>query len=221
MKVRRLNALIWTANVLAIGAITAFGLHSFVLHAPTLLGVQAPRAVPLANLDDDRISCGSLRELPNPLAETDAAAPEVQAVHLIGTMADTAYLYLVGRQTYVNAYLDESVDARELAGWKLKRVTVRSAAFSTPEGERVLALRDGPTGAPAPVRIPDAVSRLEEAFKRTLTADEAYALIQELGEEVMASMMNSKERKVRELAHRLFELARQGGERQKTNPRPL
>lgn len=137
-------------------------------------------------------------------------------------------------------------EVAELAGWRLKRVTPSSAIFSTPAGEQILpiqliAVSEPATGATdllvlVEPQAPDSVrSLLDEAadlYKRGYLAEAAskielalefrpasgtiYAFMMRAGEDLVASIMNSRDERMRNLGHRLFELAKSGGERRRT-----
>ena len=153
-------------------------------------------------------------------------------------MADTAYLFLTGRKLYVNAYVGEPIregglEVSELSGWQLKSITSKGAVFSTPKGEVSLGLSQGPASLAAATpgsadrrtpldvavelfkdgRLEDACAVFEEAIRQRPASAAVYAFMKRAGEDVIASLMNSKDEKIRAIGYRLFELAKPGGER--------
>jgi hypothetical protein len=158
--------------------------------------------------------------------------------------AATAYLFLAGRKLFVNAYAGEPIreaatgrEVSELSGWRLKSITSRGALFSTPQGELTLTLAPGPASlvaaasGPAEVRtaldvaaellkdgrVEDACIVLEEAFWQRPTTDAVYAFMKRVGEDVIASMMNSRDGRIKAIGYRLFELAKPSGDRVRTS----
>ena len=152
----------------------------------------------------------------------------------------TAYLFLAGRKLFVNAYVGEPIrdpgtggEVAELSGWRLKSVTSKGAVFSTPRGDNTLNLSDGrallATAIPNPEkeltlldvavelyqdgRIDDACIVFDEAIRQRPSNDAVYAFMKRVGEAVVASMMNSKDERVRTIGYRLFELAKPAGDR--------
>lgn len=245
---KRVNALLWIGNVALILGITSFTLNSFILRKTSNRVVEPserpPRVPPPAELRDTV----SLAGLPNPLKDFIRMAQD-DAVCLIGIdgiagdpNAATAYLFLVGRKVYVNAYAGELIrdattgrEVSELLGWRLKSITSKGAVFSTPRGEQTLNLAPGPASLVASIldpsdvrttldvavelfkdgRVEDACVVFEVAFRQHPSSDAVYAFMKRVGEDVIATMMNSKDGKIKAIGYRLFELAKPGGERRR------
>jgi hypothetical protein len=251
---RRLNALLWTANALMIIVIVAFAFQYLVFAEHRTWSPAPPLPVTCGGAPEGA-DAGALCRLHNPL-RPDQNPPLVRFILLIGTdrvLGDpdgiTAYLELPARKLNVNAYRAEPVldstgrELAELAGWRLKSVTSKSALFSTPKGDVTLQLVEGTASMAALPAGPDRVenrmtsqddvrsalneatdlykqgrlaesrAKFDEAFRMKPSADVVYALIRRMGEDVFVSMMTSKDEKTREVGYRLFELAKPGGER--------
>lgn len=144
MRVKSANRLVWICNLLLIGALVAFGFHAFILPGSEPMDVRPPQGVPAIIDPVDDVSLDPLGTLANPL-KPHLVAPQDETVRLIGTLAGTAYLFLARRRTFVNAYVDEAIDVEELRGWRLRAVSGDSARFSTPLGDQVLPLQEGPS----------------------------------------------------------------------------
>lgn len=242
MNAKRANALLWSGNVVLI-----LGIVSFIFRENPTRGSDAPEILPRVPPPLEASNSHALGGLPNPLKEP-VHPPQDDLVWLIGAdrianepSADTAYLFIVGRHVNVNAYVDEPIrdetaerEVAELAGWRLKRVTSKSAVFSTPGGERILHLRENKavrasTSSRVDVRrmlqeaadlyrlglLAESVAKFEEAFLQKPTSDMVYSFIKSAGEEVIASLMNSKDERLCRIGYRLFELAKPGGELQR------
>ena len=234
---KRANAFIWTINVLLIAGIFVITIQLFLFPKPRIRDVKPVEPLPIENLLVERVEPPEI-PLPSPV------------VLLIGIdrikddSAATAYLYLVGRKIYVNAYAGEVIrdattgrEVSELSGWRLKSITSKGAVFSTPLGEQTLALAPGPdslvaaASGPAEARttldvavellkdgrVEDACVVLEEAFRQRPSTDAVYAFLKRVGEEVLASMMNSRDERIRTIGYRIFELAKPSGDRVRTS----
>src|SRR6266850_8114486 len=59
----------------------------------------------------------------------------------------------------------------------------------------------------------EAASKFEEAFQKQPSSDIVYAFVQRAGADAVASMMTSKEEKIRNAGYRLFELSKPAGDR--------
>ncbi|HZN61345.1 MAG TPA: hypothetical protein VFC90_02965 [Planctomycetota bacterium] len=59
----------------------------------------------------------------------------------------------------------------------------------------------------------EAYAKFEEALQKQPTSDIIYAYMKRVGEDVIASMMNSKDEAMKTMGYRLFELAKPAGER--------
>jgi hypothetical protein len=170
---KRANALLWTGNVLLIIGIVAFAFQFLILPETETRVIESPITVPPYGKDPDPTDPTALGKLPNPLVPSRTIeAPGVTrgSVKLLGTFrilddpeGDTAYLELPSRRLNVNAYVgqpirDEStgVEVSDLAGWKLKSVTPRSATFTLSGGEeRTLEIEEITAAAPtAPGSVP-------------------------------------------------------------------
>jgi CheY-like chemotaxis protein len=64
-------------------------------------------------------------------------------------------------------------------------------------------------------KFKESYSKFEEALQKQPSSDVIYAFMQRVGDDVIASMMNSKEENLKAMGHRLFELAKPAGERQR------
>lgn len=240
---RRLNALLWTINVLLIIGIVAFAFTVFAPSKRHVCDLAPPVSFDLDSRPRECLEVGPLSALPNPLLHSKHDVPGID-VHLIGTdriagdlRSDTAYLFIASRKLHVNAYVGEPIrdtggrDVPEMAGWRLKSITSKGAVFATPQGERSLDLVQGPatvaTATPRSDldlaadlfkdgRIEDACVVFEEALRRHPSSDAVYAFIKRAGEEVLVSMLNSKDGKLKAIGYRLFELAKPGGDRRRT-----
>jgi hypothetical protein len=195
--VKRVNAILWTANVLLIVGIVAFAFQFLILQEVRPREVDAPLSLPVGPPIQDVVDTKFLRELANPVKSTGPLTPGVARtgpVRLIGTDrvvgepgSDTAYIVLVNRNLFLNAYVGEPIrdrtaeeDVPELRGWKLKKVTPTEAIFETPGEEITLKLDEysaapaagpGPTGGPP---LPGgAASSPWEPKKYTTTKDQA------------------------------------------------
>jgi len=241
MKVRSANVLLWSANILLIFGIFALA-AALVFKSRSTPQIDPPGSIRVIPNPADNADVTALRDLPNPLRAVELAVSR-DLVLLIGIDAiknnptsHTAYLYLVGRKVGVNAYVDEPIrdgasglEVPELAGWRLKRVVSKGAVFETPEGERTLKIAEIPAAVVAAAdarsqlkyaaelyangRVEDACFAFEVAFLRLPSHDVVYAFIKEAGVEVIVSMMNSKDEKLKMIGYRLFEMAKPGGER--------
>ena len=153
--------------------------------------------------------------------------------------SQTAYLFIASRKLHVNAYVGEPIrdiggwEVPEMAGWRLKSITSKGAVFATPQGDRSLDLVQCPAtvaaATPGPDdtrtvldvavelfkdgRLEDACVVFEEAFRQPLSSAAVYDFVKRAGEDAIASMMNSKDERIREIGYRIFELAKPGGER--------
>lgn len=181
--VKRVNAFLWTVNVLLIVGIVAFAFQFLILQEVRPIEVDPPLSVPMLPPDQTgMVDPKSLRELPNPVkAPVGINKDPVRTgpVRLIGTDrvvgepgSDTAYIVLVNRNLFLNAYVGEAIrdrsteeDVPELKGWKLKKVSPTEAVFETPAETITLKLDEyaaapaapgtpsgtaGPPGTPAP-----------------------------------------------------------------------
>ncbi|HZL72049.1 MAG TPA: hypothetical protein VFC86_06295 [Planctomycetota bacterium] len=246
---KRANAFIWTINVLLIAGIFVITIQLFLFPKPRTRGVKPVEPLPIENLLVERLDASALTSPSNPLLPPEIRPPS-PGVLLIGIdrikddSAATAYLYLVGRRIYVNAYAGEVIrdattgrEVSELSGWRLKSITSKGAVFSTPQGEKTLPLAPGPdslvaaawhppeerTGLDVAVelykdgRLDDACVVFEESFRRQWSNDAVYAFMVRAGEEVIASMMNSRDERIRTIGYRIFELAKPSGDRVRTS----
>ncbi len=156
---KKANALIWIGNVFLIIGIVAFAFQFLILPEARTPGVEPPISVPTGGLPQDPTDPQALAKLPNPLLPQVGPTPTDKPrgpIRLIGTVrflddltSDIAYLELPTRKLNVNAYVGEpvrddstGVEVPELAGWKLKSVTPKSALFSTPNGDQTLHLEE-------------------------------------------------------------------------------
>ena len=246
---KRANAFIWTINVLLIAGIFVITIQLFLFPRPRTRGVKPVEALPIEGLLVERLDASALTSHSNPLLPPEIPL-QSQVVLLIGIdrikddSAATAYLYLVGRKIYVNAYSGEVIrdpttgrEVSELSGWRLKSITSKGAIFSTPQGEQTLALAPGPaswvtaawhppverTGLDVAVelykdgRLEDACVVFEVSFRQQWSNDAVYAFLVRAGEEVIASMMNSKDERIKRIGYRIFELAKPSGDRVRTS----
>jgi HEAT repeat protein len=62
-------------------------------------------------------------------------------------------------------------------------------------------------------KFKEAYAKFEEALQKQPTSDIIYAYMKRVGEDVIASMMNSKDEPMKTMGYRLFELAKPAGER--------
>lgn len=62
-------------------------------------------------------------------------------------------------------------------------------------------------------KFKESYSKFEEALQKQPTSDLIYAYMERVGQDLIASMMNSKDENLRNVGHRLFELAKPAGER--------
>ena len=194
--VKRVNAFLWTANVLLIVGIVAFAFQFLILQEVRPIEVDPPLS--LAQSPPDKgmmVDPKFLRELPNPVkAPVDRTKDPVRTgpVRLIGTDrvvgepgSDTAYIVLVNRNLFLNAYVGEAIrdrsteeDVPELKGWKLQKVTPTEAIFETPGDTITLKLDEyaaapaapgnpgGTSGPPGPPAPPSAWERARYASRK-------------------------------------------------------
>ena len=168
---RRLNAVLWTGNVLLIIGIVAFAFQFLIFQDARTRGVEAPVTVPPGGSTLDPTDTQALAKLPNPLLPpkpTEREKGPSGPVKLIGTVSfvdapedSMAYVVLPARNLNVNAYVGEPVrdesagqEVSEMSGWRLKSVTPKTAVFSTPEGEKTLHLEEITASAPVATGIP-------------------------------------------------------------------
>ena len=62
-------------------------------------------------------------------------------------------------------------------------------------------------------KFPESYAKFEQALQKQPSSDLVYAFMQRVGEDVIASMMTSKEENLRGMGYRLFELSKPAGER--------
>ena len=149
---KRANAFIWAINVLLIAGIFVITIQLFLFPRPRTRGVKPVEPLPMEGLLVERLDASALTSHSNPLLPPEIPL-QSHVVLLIGIdrikddSAATAYLYLVGRKIYVNAYAGEVIrdpttgrEVSELSGWRLKSITSKGAVFSTPQCKQTLAL---------------------------------------------------------------------------------
>jgi len=245
---RRLNAILWTGNVLLIIGIVAFAFQVLMFAEHRTDAPASPVSLTVCPKASDRADVTALSELRNPL-RLEKNLPLGYLVLLIGIdrilddpAGITAYLELPARKLNVNAYLAEPVrdstgqEIAELSGWLLKKVTPKSAVFTTPDGEVTLQLQEITASSASSKAVPTRDTRLstsqddvrtalneaaelyrqgrlaesgvkfEEAFRMRPSSDTVYALIQRVGADVVATMMTSEDEKIRNFGYRLFEV---------------
>jgi hypothetical protein len=164
---KRVNALLWTGNVVLIIGIVAFAFQFLIFPEARPRQVDPPETVPPQGKVDDPTDVTPLSRLPNPVIPRINTPPPGQhgQVRLIGTdrikgepESDTAYMEVVSRKLHVNAYVGETIldgpsgqEVGELSGWRLKNVTSKTAVFTTPAGEQTLQLDETTiSSAPGP-----------------------------------------------------------------------
>jgi hypothetical protein len=240
---KRATALLWTANVLVILAIAALvnparptrevtPPHSLppktsVDEPMDLNALAGPR--PLAVERAEVLLIGIDRIARDPSADTAYLYLVSRKVRVNAYAGEAILDPLTGRE------------APEVAGWRLARVTSKGAVFSTPLGDRILQVAEIPStfasvdvrpiSIPAPAAaearglleeaadlyvqgwIDAACIRFEEAFELQPSCDVVYDFLKETGEDVMASLMNSKDRRLIRIGYRIFELAKPSGDR--------
>ena len=128
----------------------------------------------------------------------------------------TSFLVLESEKMWKDFRLDRVVQKQdEVLGRKEKKgeAKPRSDVRSVPEdsfGDEIRRLLQEATDFYSEGRFEVASSRFEEAFQMKPNSDQVDAFIKRAGEDVVASMMNSPERKMQDVGRRLFELAKPG-----------
>lgn len=168
---KKANALIWVGNILLIVGIVAFALQFLIMPEIRTRDFDPPISIPVKKEMQDETDVKALTTLLNPLVpgvKDPGDRVKVGPVKLQGTdqitgdpTSHVAYLSLPARQLNVNAYVNEAVkddstgvEVPELAGWRLKSVTPKTATFTVNGEERTLQLEEivaaAPTGPPGP-----------------------------------------------------------------------
>jgi len=165
--VKRINALLWTGNVLLIVGIVAFAFQFLIFQDVLVHEVDPPISIPPSTGKSTAYTdIRALRDMGNPLKPLPPKGPDSKVpsgpIGLTGTdsiagdpTSHAAYLLVKNRNLAVNAYVNEpirdetaGVEVPELSGWRLKNVTSKTAVFKTENGEVTLQL-DEITAAPA------------------------------------------------------------------------
>ncbi|HTF57882.1 MAG TPA: S1C family serine protease [Planctomycetota bacterium] len=175
--VKRVNAILWTGNVLLIIGIVAFAFQFLIFQDILVHEVDPPISIPPTTSKNPNVTdIRALRDLANPLKPPVGRGPVPPRgpIGLTGTdsiandpTSHTAYLNIKSRNLAVNAYAGEAirdeaagVEVPELAGWRLKNVTSTTAVFKTADGEVTLQLEEitaappGLVGTAVPGGIP-------------------------------------------------------------------
>ena len=77
-------------------------------------------------------------------------------------------------------------------------------------GDRIRQLLQEGTDLYKRGKYQEASSKFEEAFQMRPDSDKVYAYIKRAGEDLVASMMNSTDRKMQDVGRRLYEMAKPG-----------
>jgi HEAT repeat protein len=77
-------------------------------------------------------------------------------------------------------------------------------------GDKIRQLLQEGTDAYKRGKYDEASSKFEEAFQLKPSSDQVYAYIKRAGDDIVAGMMNSNDRKMQDVGRRLFELAKPG-----------
>ena len=167
LNAKKANALIWVGNILLIVGIVAFALQFLIMPEIRTRDFDPPISIPLRKETQDETDVKALSNLLNPLVpgvKDKDVAVKSGPVKLQGTdqitgdaTSHVAYLSLPARQLNVNAYVGEAVkddstgvEVPELAGWRLKSVTPKSATFTVNGETKTLQLEEIVASAPPP-----------------------------------------------------------------------
>jgi hypothetical protein len=135
----------------------------------------------------------------------------------------TSFLVLESEQMWKDYRLKREVQAQDRLLGKEKPPAPSDEGLA----ERVRRLLQEGTDFYKLGKVDEAASRYEEAFQLKPSSDQVYAHIKRVGDDLVAGMMNSPERKMQDAGRRLFELAkpgeplREGRAAARTNPDEL